>query len=132
MEMLNREFKAVVQDMTHVYLGAQMTVKEMMSYEDVPFKVKAIFNKYFGSHEQTEMKVCDLMGSVDSSDFAYQVIKQLKIKFKVGIYTVKRNSEVYKSKTLSPDEFYELYASGEKIFVEEIVFNKLALLAFST
>ena len=48
MEQINREFKAVVQDMTHIYVGAQMSVAELMAFEDVPFKVKAVFNKFFG------------------------------------------------------------------------------------
>ena len=107
MEQINREFKAVVQDMTHVYIGAQMSVREIMAFEDVPFKVKAVFN-------------------------VYQVIKQLKLKFKVGIYSDKNGKQIYKSKTLTPDEYLDLYSSDEKYFCEEIVFNKLALLAFST
>lgn len=132
MEQINREFKAVVQDMTHVYIGAQMSVSELISYEDVPFKVKAVFNKYFGKAEDKERKIGDLVGSVKKDDFTYQVIKQLKIKFKVGTYTVKNGSETYRSKTLTFDEFLDLHSSDEKYFDEELVFNKLALLAFST
>ena len=132
MEQINREFKAVVQDMTHVYIGAQMSVSELISYEDIPFKVKAVFNKYFGKAEDKERKIGDLVGSVKKDDFTYQVIKQLKIKFKVGTYTVKNGSETYRSKTLTFDEFLDLHSSDEKYFDEELVFNKLALLAFST
>ncbi|MCR5848371.1 MAG: hypothetical protein K6G75_09685 [Lachnospiraceae bacterium] len=132
MEQINREFKAVVQDMTHVYIGAQMSVSELISYEDVPFKVKAVFNKYFGKAEDKERKIGDLVGSVKKDNFTYQVIKQLKIKFKVGTYTVKNGSETYRSKTLTFDEFLDLHSSDEKYFDEELVFNKLALLAFST
>ena len=132
MEQINREFKDVVQDMTHVYIGAQMSVSELISYEDVPFKVKAVFNKYFGKAEDKERKIGDLVGSVKKDDFTYQVIKQLKIKFKVGTYTVKNGSETYRSKTLTFDEFLDLHSSDEKYFDEELVFNKLALLAFST
>ena len=51
MDLNNREFKAVINDMTHSYIGAQMKVEELLSYEDVPFKVKALFNKYFSKEE---------------------------------------------------------------------------------
>lgn len=132
MEQINREFKAVVQDMTHIYVGAQMSVAELMAFEDVPFKVKAVFNKFFGEEEQREAKICDLLANINSEDFVYQAVKQLKLKFKVGVYSEKNGKEVYKSKTLTADEYLELHSSDEKYFDEEIVFNKLALLAFST
>jgi len=132
MEQINREFKAVVQDMTHIYIGAQMSVREIMTFEDVPFKVKAVFNKFFGEENQRDEKICDLIGNIKRDDFVYQVIKQLKLKFKVGQYCEKNGKQIYKSKTLTPDEYLELHSSNEKYFCEEIVFNKLALLAFST
>ena len=127
-----REFKAVIQDVSHIYLGAQMTVSEMVSYEDVPFKVKAVFNKYFGDDNKRERKICDLLGELDEKSFEYQVAKQLRLKIKAGVYREKKGEEVYKSQTLNFQEYLLLYKSEDKFFVEEIVFNKLALLAFST
>ena len=132
MEQINREFKAVIQDMTHIYVGAQMSVEELMSFEDVPFKVKAVFNKFFGEEGQRGQKICVCLGNINRDDFVYQVIKQLKLKFKVGFYSEKNGKTVYKSKTLTADEYLALHSSEEKYFDEEIVFNKLALLAFST
>ena len=132
MELINREFKAVVQDMTHVYIGAQMTVKEVQTFEDVPFKIKSIFNKYFGDETKKDEKIGALLGGISSEDFVYQAVKQLKLKFKVGVYSVKNGKETYKSKTLDIDDYLALHSSDEKYFDEEIVFNKLALLAFST
>ena len=132
MEQINREFKAVVQDTTKVYVGAQMSVAELISYEDVPFKVKAVFNKFFGKEEQIDRPIGELLGEVNKEDFVFQVIKQLKLKFKVGFYIEKKGKEIYRSKTLTPDEFIDLHASDQKYFDEEVVFNKLALMAFST
>ena len=132
MEQINREFKAVIQDMTHIYVGAQMSVAELMSYEDVPFKVKAVFNKFFGEEGQRDEKICVCLGKINRDDFVYQAVKQLKLKFKVGFYSEKNGRTVYKSKTLTADEYLALHSSEEKYFDEEIVFNKLALLAFST
>jgi len=132
MEQINREFKAVVQDMTHIYVGAQMSVAELIAFEDVPFKVKAVFNKFFGKEDQRDVKICDLLANIDREDFVYQALKQLKLKFKVGVYSEKNGKEVYKSKTLTVDEYLTLHSSDEKYFDEEIVFNKLALFAFST
>lgn len=132
MELINREFKAVVQDTTHVYLGAKMTVSDMMQFDDVPFKIKAIFNKYYSDEDQINRPVSELLGEVSKDSFTYQALKQLRLKFKAGEYVEKRNKRVYKSRTLSLDEFLELHASGKEYVDEEIIFNKLALLAFST
>ncbi len=109
-----------------------MSVAELMSYEDVPFKVKAVFNKFFGEEGQRDEKICVCLGKINRDDFVYQAVKQLKLKFKVGFYSEKNGKTVYKSKTLTPDEYLALHSSDEKYFDEEVVFNKLALLAFST
>ena len=132
MEQINREFKAVVQDLTHIYIGAQMSVEEMISYEDIPFKVKAVFNKYFSSEDKRTRPIGEILGNVKKEDFEFQVMNQLKLKFKVGIYSIKGAKEIYKSKTLNPEEFLSLHSSEDKYFDEEVVFNKLALMAFST
>lgn len=132
MDLNNREFKAVINDMTHSYIGAQMNVEELLSYEDVPFKVKALFNKYFSKEEVRSFPICDILASVSKEDFNYQVLKQLKLKFKVGVYELdKKGNKHYKSKTLTVDEFLDIHKSDEEIFDEEVVFNKLALMAFS-
>lgn len=131
MEYINRDFKAVVQEISHTYIGAQMTVKEMTSFEDVPFKIKAVFNCYFNKEEDADRTIGDLLGSVTKNDFNYQLCKQLRLKFKVGVYTYKNNKKLYKSKTVGIDDFMKIHSDGTEYFDEEIVFNKLALAAFS-
>ena len=118
MEQINREFKAVVQDMTHVYIGAQMSVREIMAFEDVPFKVKAVFNKFFGKEEERDEKICDLTGRINRDDFVYQVIKQLKLKFKVGMYSDKNGKQIYSGRIFGP-----LFI-GRKIFLRRNCFQQ--------
>ncbi len=131
MEYINREFKAVVQEISHTYIGAQMTVKEMTSYDDVPFKIKAIFNSYYGGEEYADIPIGTLLGSVTKNDFKYQLCKQLRLKFKVGVYVIKNDKKKYKSRTVGIDELIEIHSDGTEYFDEEVVFNKLALTAFS-
>lgn len=131
MEYINRDFKAVVQEISHTYIGAQMTVKEMTSYEDVPFKIKAIFNCYYNSEEDADKTIGELLGNVTKNDFKYQLCKQLKLRFKVGVYVTKKDKKVYKSQTVGIDDFMRIHSDGSEYFDEEIVFNKLALTAFS-
>lgn len=131
MEYINRDFKAVVQEISRTYVGAQMTVREMTSYEDVPFKIKAIFNCYFNSEEEADRTIGDLFGSVKKNDFKYQLCKQLRLKFKIGVYYYKNDKKLYSSKTVGIDDYLKIHSDGSEYFDEEIVFNKLALAAFS-
>lgn len=131
MEYINRDFKAVVQEVSRTYVGAQMTVREMTGYDDVPFKIKAVFNSFFSSEESKDKKIGELIGNISKEDFNYQLCKQLRLKFKIGVYTLKNGEKVYKSKTVDLDEFINIHSNGSEYFDEEIVFNKLALMAFS-
>ena len=132
----DRDFKYVLQDASHVYLGGRMTFKEMMDWEDVPFKLKAIVNKYFLEQEVDADSLAGAFKVMDKKTFTYQICKQLRIKIKAGFYTVKVNrkgeeEKIYKSKTYSLDEYLALLSEGAEPITEEVSLSKLALLAFS-
>ena len=132
----DRDFKYVLQDASHVYLGGRMTFQEMMDWEDVPFKLKAIVNKYFLEQEVDADSLAGAFNVMDKKTFTYQICKQLRIKIKAGFYTVKVNrkgeeEKIYKSKTYSLDEYLALLSEGAEPITEEISLSKLALLAFS-
>lgn len=132
----NRDFKYVVQDTSHAYLGAKMTFAELIEYEDVPFKIKSIVMKYAVPLTGEEGTFVDFFGMIKEDSFEYQVVKQLRVKIKAGTYEtkVKRGKEEkkYKSGTYEPKAYMELIKSGKEFFTEEVVFNKLALLTFSS
>ena len=44
---VDRSFKYAMMDTTKIYIGGRMTYQEMIEWEDVPFKIKAIVNKEF-------------------------------------------------------------------------------------
>ena len=78
MEYTNeRDFKYVMQDTSHVFMGGRMTYEDMMTWEDVPFKIKAIINKHFA--EKGESGLVETIGILSEEDFRYQILKQLKI-----------------------------------------------------
>ncbi len=135
MEYTNeRDFKYVMQDTSHVFMGGRMTYEDMMTWEDTPFKIKAIVNKYFMN--KGEEGLAETIAGLEQDDFRYQILKQLKIKVKAGTYQTKKKflgkeEEKYVSKLYALDEYMQLL-SGEKVPVtEEFVFSKLALMAFS-
>lgn len=135
MEYTNeRDFKYVMQDTSHVFMGGRMTYEDMMVWEDTPFKIKAIINKYFMG--KGENGLAETITVLQQDDFRYQILKQLKIKIKAGIYQTKKNflgreEEKYVSKVYALDEYMKLSDDEKKPITEEFIFSKLALMAFS-
>ncbi len=135
MEYTNeRDFKYVMQDTSHVFMGGRMTYEDMMTWEDTPFKIKAIINKYF--MDKGENGLAETITVLQQDDFRYQILKQLKIKIKAGTYQTKKNflgkeEEKYVSKVYALDEYMKLLDDEKKPATEEFIFSKLALMTFS-
>lgn len=135
MEYANeRDFKYVMQDTSHVFMGGRMSYEDMMTWEDTPFKIKAIVNKYFMGKEESSL--AETIFALEQDDFRYQILKQLKIKIKAGTYQMKKRlfgkeEEKYVSKLYTLDEFMELAQAEKRLVTEEFIFSKLALMAFS-
>jgi len=135
MEYANeRDFKYVMQDTSHVFMGGRMSYEDMITWEEVPFKIKAIVNKYFMGKEESGL--AETILALEQDDFRYQILKQLKIKIKAGSYQMKRSlfgkeEEKYVSKLYTLDEFMQLAQGDRRLVTEEFIFSKLALMAFS-
>lgn len=133
----DRAFKHIMQDVNRVYVGARMTYGEMISWDEVPFKICAIVSKELLPSADEDTTLAGHIATMSRDDFSYRVLKQLKIRIKAGTYTYKEKKdgtrkEKYKSEIYSLEDFKTLTESGEEYMVEEIIFNKLALLGFST
>ncbi len=137
MEFANdKDFKYVIQDTSHLYLGARMSFQEMLAWEDVPFKMKSIIHKHFLEEGKEETGFADALAGLTEKSFTYQVCKQLRLKVKAGIYQTKINRKgeekrKYVSKMYSLDEYLKLIEGTQEVVTEEISVSKLALLAFS-
>lgn len=135
MEYANeRDFKYVMQDTSHVFMGGRMSYEDMITWEEVPFKIKAIVNKYFIGKEESGL--VETIVALEQDDFRYQILKQLKIKIKAGTYQMKKSlfgkeEEKYISKLYTLDEFMQLAQAEKRLVTEEFIFSKLALMAFS-
>lgn len=132
----DRDFKYVMQDTSSYYLGARMTFGEMIVWEDVPFKIKGLVNKTFLPACGEQATFADFFAQIDEKGFDYQIIKQLRVRVKAGYYKekVKRNGETdrkYFSKIYKIDDYLKLAKEQENLITEEVIFSKLALLAFS-
>lgn len=135
--MENRDFKYILQDITHVYFGKELTYMDIMDMDETPFKFKAIINNYFARDTSKNVKMSEHIQNMSKDQFSYEVYEQLKLKIKLNILTTKKNlmgkevaAHVYKDCTMQ--EFYQKYQAmvqDGKACVEEYSISKLALLA---
>ena len=146
-DTLDRSFKYTMMDTTRIYVGGRMTYQEMIEWDDVPFKIKAIVNKEFvPAAGTTEITFPDHFRIIGKDSFLFQVLKTLKTKVKVDIPVLKKGkseeSIIYKSRVCSIDEYLDLIKDGslnltlsdgtvKEAVPEEISFSKLAVMIYS-
>ena len=146
-DTLDRSFKYTMMDTTRIYVGGRMTYQEMIEWDDVPFKIKAIVNREFvPAAGTTEITFPDHFRIIEKDSFLFQVLKTLKTKVKVDIPVLKKGkseeSIIYKSRVCSIDEYLDLIKDGslnltlsdgtvKEAVPEEISFSKLAVMIYS-
>ena len=135
MEYTNeRDFKYVMQDTSHVFIGGRMSYEDMMTWEEMPFKIKAIITKYFMGKEENSL--AETLTVLEQEDFRYQILKQLKVKIKAAKYQTKKNlfgkeQSKFVSKVYALDEYLALISVEDTLVTEEFIVSKLAMMAFS-
>jgi hypothetical protein len=144
---VDRSFKYAMMDTVKIYIGGRMTYQEMIEWEDVPFKIKAIVNKEFVPDAGgTEFTFEEHLKKLKKESYAFQVFKTLKTKVKVDIPVIKKKggkeSIIWQSKIM-PFQDYMTFMQNEegtvttedgtltKPVTEEISFSKLAVMVFS-
>ena len=135
----NDDFKYVIQDTGHVYLGKELTYQEILDKEDAPFKFKAIISAYVSKDTTVDVKLTDHIMTVHKDAFSYRIFQQLKMQIRF-FYSVDKKSlrgrikKKWIHKACSFDEFQKQYASlvmEEKAQIEDVSISKLALMAIS-
>ena len=137
--MDNKDFKYVLQDTGHVYLGKELSYAEMMEHEEVPFKFKAIIGSYFSKETQLSKKITEHLYEIQKEDFSYKIYEQLKLQIrffykeeKKGIFG--KNKEKWVHKTCNMKDFIQNYKEmvmQGHATIEDISISKLALMAIS-
>ena len=135
----NDDFKYVIQDTGHVYLGKELTYQEILDKEDAPFKFKAIISAYVLKDTTVDVKLTDHIMTVQPDAFSYRIFQQLKMQIRF-FYSVDKKSlsgkikKKWIHKVCSFDEFQKQYASlvmEEKAQIEDVSISKLALMAIN-
>lgn len=135
----NNDFKYIMQDVSHVYFGKELSYAEMMELEDVPFKFKAIIGSYFSKDTELTNKIAEHLYQIKLQDFSYHIYEQLKLQIrffykeeKMGLFGQKKEKWVHKTCNMKEflQNYKEMVQKGEAI-IEDISISKLALMAIS-
>jgi len=134
------EFKYIIQDSGSYYMGAKYTFMELMEEEATPFKFKAIIEHYISKNTDIESTLESILYYMDSNDFTYKTLVQLKAKVKVSILVEKKKlfskekKYVYEERILSISELVDMNLAKKKgsgLIIRELIISKLALMGFS-
>lgn len=137
--MENRDYKYVMQDTGNLYLGSKFSYEEMIYEEDVPFKLKAIIERYILTEIDKESTLESHFYYMKKEGFAYETYRQLKAKVKVSILQEKKNifgkiSKTYVDRLFPLEKFCQLDEKWKKdngVFIQEVQLSKLSLLTFA-
>ena len=132
-------YKYVMADTSYLYLGAKYSYQEIIENEEVPFKVKAIMERYIltsGMDKDTTLE--SHFYYLSPSSFEYQTYLQVKARVKVNRLKEKRGlfgkkKKVYVTEMMPVKELAKMDAKQkekEGIFIQEVAFSKFALMSF--
>lgn len=126
-------------DTGNIYLGARLTYQDIMENEEVPFKIKAIVERYIVSEIDSEVSLESHFYYMEKESFSYKTFQQMKTRVKVSIPTVKKtisgkSKSTYETKIMKLEEFVVMPPSYKEeigIMIQEIILNKLSVLTFA-
>lgn len=84
------DYKYVMADVGNVYLGAKYTYGELLQNEDVPFKIRAIVERYILPETDAETTMESDFYYMTPGSFVCKTYKQLKVKVKCSRIVEKR------------------------------------------
>ncbi len=117
-DTIDRSFKYAMQDTNRIYIGGRMTYEEMITWEEVPFKIKSIVNRDFlPDAKNPEWTFKDHFKTISDTSFLFQILKTLKTKVKVDYPVTKgkagKEQTVFKSKVCNIEEYIYFVQSSD-------------------
>ena len=129
------DFKYYMQDIERYYFGCRYSYQDILDNEVAPFKYKTIITKYLKDDIDYDTTLESHLYYMTNENFDYRIYKQLKSRVRVMQYKNPQNTDKgYREKVYTIEQLVKIPAKEkeEKGFViSELIFSKLALLAFS-
>ncbi len=131
--MENKDYKYVMHDLTNLYIGAKYSYDELMTLDEIPFKLKTLISRFILKEVAGDTRIEDHIFYMKETDMSYQIYKEMKVKFHLYVWKdekdgAKRNG--YKRETYTMEEILnseELKNKKDITIVEEMHITKLGL-----
>lgn len=127
------DYKYCIQEISTIYLGTKYTFAELLDDDNVPFKLRAIFEQFICPKADLEDTLETHLYYLEAGSFLVKTYDRLKCKVKINIIEEKRGKKAYTTKVISVSKLVEMSAEEKEkmgVVVAEISFNKLAVATF--
>lgn len=140
MKQTYEDYKYVMLDTAFLYLGAKYNYRELTENVDVPFKFRAIVERYILPEMDKETTLESHFYHMCENEFCCRTYQQLKVKVKVNRLREKRSlfsgksKREYRTEIIPLAVFVKLTPEEKErdgIFIQEVVINKLAMMTFT-
>ena len=128
------DFKYVMQDVDTLYIGARLTWGELMEDENVPFKLKVIYEKLLKDSAPRDITLADHLWKMDADGFDYRVFHKLRLKLSAMCPREGKRGGAFIQKTFRIEAFAGRIPgekAAEGMVIQEILLSKLALFSFT-
>lgn len=125
------DHKYVMADTAFLYLGAKYSWQEMVMSEEIPFKLRTIFERYILPETDSENTLESELYYMEKNGMVFKTFRQLKAKVK---FSQRDGRGTFKQKSLGIEEFCSMSAEQKKreqIVIHELGISKLSLMVFS-
>ncbi|MCR5654270.1 MAG: hypothetical protein K6G07_01330 [Lachnospiraceae bacterium] len=131
LECNENDYKYVLQDISNVYLGARFTYGEILENDYVPGRFQDVVGRIFSKEAGDDCSVYEHLCSMKEDSDSYKGYKQLRIRIKVAVPTVKvdkkgKETVLFPARDYTFEEFMqdEALKHNEEVLIQEICFKK--------
>jgi hypothetical protein len=132
------DYKYVLQDTYHIFIGAQYTIEELIDNEDIPIKLRIILERYLYTEETKDITLGDYFHDLQDKSLFFRVYKQLKTKLRVSMKEEKKGrlaktAPPFETVTLSLEALMKMTPEekqSKELMIQEVIISKLAMMSF--
>lgn len=132
------DYKYVLQDTYHIFIGAQYTIEELIDNEDIPAKLRIVLERYLYTEETKQITLGEYFHGMHDKSLFYRVYKQLKTNLRVSMKNEKKRrrskeASPYETVTLSLEALMKMSPEEKQrkeLMIQEIIVSKLAMMTF--
>jgi hypothetical protein len=132
------DYKYVLQDTYHIFIGAQYTLEELIDNEDIPIKLRIILERNLYAEDTKELTLGEYFYGLQDKSLYFKVYKQLKTQLRISLKEEKkrrRSKEAppFETLTLSLEALMQMSPEEKQrreLMIQEVIVSKLAMMSF--